>query len=161
MCCISPLYPESPTAISSSFRNETNARRVSVILFLPAQDGPWTQTTSPVAMHTPTLYLSPLPLSLWDMNFSENFISTGMSMPSSVTNALLPILPKYRLSHTIYLWELRGVSWLRGAQYIHVRKKLTTSHSRYNIASTNSSDHFRCVFLSTLPTLWELLCSVS
>jgi hypothetical protein len=29
------------------------------------------------------------------MNFSENFISTGMSVPSSITNALLPISPKY------------------------------------------------------------------
>ena len=112
MCCISPLYPESATAISSSFRNETNACQASVILFWPAWVGPWTQTTCPVAMHTPTLYLSPLPLNLWDMNFSENFISTGMSVPSSVTSALLPILPKYRLSHTIYLGGERGMSWL-------------------------------------------------
>ena len=112
MCCISPLYPESATAISSSFRNETNACRASVISLWPAQVGPWTQTTCPVAMHTPTSYLSPLPLNLWDMHFSENFISTGMSVPSSITSALLPILPKYRLSHTIYLGGEQGMSWL-------------------------------------------------
>ena len=106
MCCISPLYPESATAISSSFRNKTNACWASVISFWPAWVGPWTQTTCPVAMHTPTLYLSPLPLNLWDMNFSENFISTGMSVPSNVTSALLPISPKYRLSHTIYLMRV-------------------------------------------------------
>ncbi len=85
-----------------------------------------------------------------------------MSVPSSITNALLPISPKYWLSYMILLQEWQGMSWLRGAQYIHVRKKkLTTSYSRYDIASTNSSDHFRYVFSSTLPTLWELLCSVS
>ena len=102
MWCNSPLYPEPAMAISSSFRNETNACQASVILPSAAQDGPWIQTMCPVTMHTPTSYLSPLPLNLWDINFSENFICTGMSVPSSVTNALLPQSPKYWLSHTIY-----------------------------------------------------------
>jgi hypothetical protein len=37
---ILPQYPESTMAISSSFRDETNACQVNVILLLPAQDGP-------------------------------------------------------------------------------------------------------------------------
>ena len=72
-------------------------------------------------MHTPTSYLSPLPLNLWDMNFSENFIWTGTSVPSRVTNALFPQSPKYRLSQTICEWLWSRI-WGTSAE--HFKKKI-------------------------------------
>ncbi len=40
-----------------------------------------------------------------------------------------------------------------GRNIFIVRKKLTTSYSRYDIASTNSSNHFRCVYRKCLGDL--------
>ncbi len=96
-----PVYPESATAMSLLFINETNAFQASIMLLWPTRDGPWIHTIRPVTMHTPTSYLSPLPLNLLDIIFSKNFIWTGISVPSRVTNALLPQSPKNQLSHTI------------------------------------------------------------
>ena len=141
--------------------------------YVPARNGPFTQTTQPVAIHTPTSYLTPGPLNLWEYHEEEN--GDGSLIRKSVPSTLMKTLhldrrlgvPSFRyaklicrLLHNQRRVRDRALSWLlRQANKGFVVGVLTTS-SLDERTSITVFVHFRMVFSSALQRPCKA-CSVS